>query len=205
MAYSEFYEFRRLLSDALIRDLVGPKDPDEVETIYDPPLTKYISGTLYPQTDAVMDTSLDIDVADDDGGDEGAAPDPPVAMAHLRFPSSMGLTFAVDTNSTQSIVVEVTAARYDKVVDDDSALNLKRPRRGGLGPTEPWRRIPLVISPEEIKVNLPVANGRKELTPYGLVARALQNWLIEMTAMPGCAKQEYRLLSAYESANFGIL
>jgi hypothetical protein len=164
MAYGEFYQFRQLLSEALIRDLLGPKDPNEVETIYDPPLTKYITGALFPQTDAAVDPSQDIDVADDDAGDEGTVPDPPVAMANVRFPSSMGLTFAVDTRAVQTIVVEVTAARYEKVKEDETTGTPKRPRRGGLGPTEPWRRVPLAINPVNIKVGTPVADHREALS-----------------------------------------
>jgi hypothetical protein len=164
MAYGEFYQFRELLAEALVRDLLGPKDPNEVETIDDPPLTKYITGALFPQTDTPVDLSQDIDVADDDGGDEGTAPDPPVAMANVRFPSSMGLTFAVDTNSTETIVVEVAAARYEKLTDDQVAVSPKRPRRGGLGPTEPWRRVPQAISPVSIRVRAAIADHREALS-----------------------------------------
>ena len=154
MAYGEFYEFRKRLSEAVDRDLIGPQEPEEVETIYDPPLTKYISGILFPQTDAAVDPSEDVDVADDDGGEEGLAPDPPVAMANVRFPSSMGLTFAVDTRATPTIVVEATAARYEQVAEDSPETSSKRPRRGGMGPTEPWRRIPLKIDLVNIDVGI---------------------------------------------------
>src|ERR1035438_7934228 len=148
MDFAGHYDFRNRLVDALVRDLIGPQQPDEVEIISDPPLTRYISGILYPQSDAVVDASQDIDVPDDDGGEEGTAPDPPVAMANVRFPSSMGLTFAVDSVTTDSVVVAIKAARYEKVASDASSTSpTRRPRRGGLGPTEPWRRIPLECEP----------------------------------------------------------
>ena len=74
MAFEEHYAFRTRLVEAVVRDLIGPQDPGEVETISDPPLTRYISGILFPQSDAVVDSSQDI--PDDDNGDEVSAPDP---------------------------------------------------------------------------------------------------------------------------------
>lgn len=165
MAFSGYYDFRRQLIEAVVRDLVGPQRSDDRETISDPPLTRYISGILFPQSDAVLDPSEDIDVSDDDGGDEGSAPDPPVAMANVRFPSSMGLTFAVDTTATSAIVFDVTAARYEKVTEPVETTPPKRARRGGLGPTEPWRRIPLEIQPLEINVRVETAGNRVALAP----------------------------------------
>jgi hypothetical protein len=161
MDFAGHYDFRNRLVDALVRDLIGPQQPGEIEIISDPPLTRYISGILYPQSDAVVDASQDIDVPDDDGGEEGTAPDPPVAMANVRFPSSMGLTFAVDSVTTGSVVVAIKTARYEKVTNDaSSASPTKRPRRGGLGPTEPWRRIPLELEPVEINVRQTIASKR---------------------------------------------
>src|SRR5258708_4095097 len=165
MAFSEYYDFRRQLIEAVFRDLIGPQQSDDTETISDPPLTRYISGILFPQSDAVLDPSEDIDVSDDDGGDEGSAPDPPVAMANVRFPSSMGLTFAVDTTVTNAIVLDVAAARYEKVTEPAANTPPKRPRRGGLGPTEPWRRIPLNIQSLEIDVRVPTAGNRVAVAP----------------------------------------
>jgi hypothetical protein len=154
MAFTEYYEFRTRLVDAVTRDLMGPLQPDEIETISDPPLTRYITAILYPQSNAVIDASQDIDVPEDEnGGDETSVPDPPVAMANVRFPSSMGLTFAVDSFATDVLAVKIQAARYEKATDDDAPTSIiKRVRRGALGPTEPWRRIPLVIESVHIVV-----------------------------------------------------
>jgi hypothetical protein len=161
MAFESHYEFRNRLFEAVARDLVGPAWRDEVETISDPPLTRYIAGILYPQTNAVVDPNQDVDVSDDDSGDEGFAPDPPVAMANVRFPSSMGFTFAVDSTMAAAIVVNVEAARYEKISSDEGeGSSAKRPRRGGLGPTEPWRRVPLEIEPVEIAVRQPTSGRR---------------------------------------------
>src|SRR5688500_17929942 len=95
------YAFRSSLVDALIRDLLGPSSP--TETLSDPPITRYICGILYPQPAAAKGVSGGVDAADDidepDDYDESAVPDPPVAMANVKYPSSVGLTFAVDTHA----------------------------------------------------------------------------------------------------------
>lgn len=168
MAFESHYEFRSRLFEAVARDLVGPARQDEIETISDPPLTRYIAGILYPQTGAVVDADQDVDVSDDDGGDEGFAPDPPVAMANVRFPSSMGFTFAVDSTSTAGITITIEAARYEKISPDSGeGSSAKRPRRGGLGPTEPWRRVPLNLEPVQISVT-EVTAGRRVTVSDGL-------------------------------------
>src|SRR5262249_53540317 len=108
--FAPFYWFRESLVDAVERDLAGPSDI--FETISDPPLTKYIIGILYPQSEDETRAEQDDDLADDDS--EEFAPDPAIAMANVRFPSSMGLTFAVDTSVAPAISVLVSAAQYVK-------------------------------------------------------------------------------------------
>src|SRR5438105_5063902 len=103
MAFDDYYDFRNRLVSGLTKDLIGPADEQEV--ISDPPLTRYISGILFPRSDFSVDLSQDIDTPDD--YDESAVPDPPVAMANVRYPSSLGLTFAVDTNSTSTIDIRI--------------------------------------------------------------------------------------------------
>ena len=56
-----------------------------------------------------MGRKLRSDVADDDG-DGGA--DPAVAMSNVQYPSSAGITFAVDAESNE-LNVAVDAARYE--------------------------------------------------------------------------------------------
>src|SRR5437867_2586479 len=106
--FAPFYGFREFLAEAVERDLAGPSDP--LEVISDPPLTKYIVGILYPQSQEETRAEQDADLPDDDS--EEFAPDPAIAMANVRYPSSMGLTFATDLSVTSSISVIVSAARY---------------------------------------------------------------------------------------------
>ena len=98
--FDPYYDVRAKLVDALARDLAGPAPEDRnAETIEDPPLTQYIVGVLYPQSGDPIDPTQDVDIADD--YDEIAVPDPPVAMANVRYPASMGMTFSVDPDVAQ--------------------------------------------------------------------------------------------------------
>src|SRR5260370_28057773 len=90
---------------------MGPATSDEV--IDEAPLTHYITGILYPQSGEAVDPSQDVDLTDDD--DDTAVADPPVAMANVRYPSSMGLSFAGDSSQSPQIVVQVHAGRYQQL------------------------------------------------------------------------------------------
>src|SRR2546427_3017526 len=107
----DFYGFREELVSALEADVMGPTASDEV--IDEAPLTHYITGILYPQSGEAIDPSQDIDLTDDD--DDTAVADPPVAMANVRYPSSMGLSFAVDSSQSTQIVVRAQAGRYEQL------------------------------------------------------------------------------------------
>jgi hypothetical protein len=110
---NDFYAFRDRLAERLEVELVGPVAPDEI--LDEAPITRYACGVLFPQaTDPerqAVDLEADIDVADEDP--EAGPDDTPVAMANSRYPSSLGVTFAVDPNSESEIKVEVTAGWYE--------------------------------------------------------------------------------------------
>ena len=110
------YEFRSRMVEALTRDIIGPQAEDEV--LRDFPLQTYISGILYPRSSEPIEPNDDIDVDDDDDNNEGQF-DPAVAYANLRYPSSMGLTFAIDP-SIEAIQVEIRAARYEQTEGEDA-------------------------------------------------------------------------------------
>lgn len=105
----ERYAFRRELVDAVVADLVGPAGEVD-ETLSDPPITRYIVGVLYPRDAGAVDPAEAHDEIIETEGD--AAPDPAVSWSNVRYPSSCGLTFAVDSNAASAIRVVVEAARY---------------------------------------------------------------------------------------------
>lgn len=135
------YLIRDDLCRALQDDLIGPQDADEI--LDEPPLDRYVTGILYPVLEQSGIDPEDVEeVADDDG--EGA-PDPAVAMSNLHYPSSAGITFALDA-AVESVQVVVEAARY---VPEDG-----RWRREAIGPLEVSVFVDGVRS-ERIEVGVP--------------------------------------------------
>ena len=182
----EYYEFRRHLVETLERDLLGPNSPDEVIT--DPPTTKYIVGVLFPRNAGHVDQNQDLgeDPAVDADADDSESWDPAVSMSYVRYPSSMGMTLAVDTTATELITVTIGGARYVPVErEDDQTRELAAaPAPGaandaGSGEHEfigrrakpreqpDWRRVPLEVKPIEIDVRQP-SLGEKKPVAEGL-------------------------------------
>jgi hypothetical protein len=139
------YAFRDEMVARLERDLLGPGEADE--RLEDFPLERYIVGILYPRTDEPIDPAQDDEPRE--GEDEDSFPDPPVAMASARYPSSAGFTFAVDIERATVVEVTVEAAMY---VSEEAAEMTR------------WRRRPLIIEPVAIRVDQPIGEQR---TPLG--------------------------------------
>ncbi|MFC6076290.1 helicase-related protein [Microbispora bryophytorum] len=146
MSFDKHYAFRQELVSRLERDLIGPSGSSS-ETISDPPITKYAAGILFPQS---QDVVADVNALDEEPENKhpGEVPDPAITMANIRYPSSMGLTFSVDIRAADSILVEVEAARYVP----ETTLEERRGRTGTVAEGS-WRREPLPIAPQEIRVS----------------------------------------------------
>lgn len=138
------YAVRDELVDRLRRDLVGPRLEDEV--LYDAPFATYISGVLYPATAGTVAPEDEVDEYDD--GSETTFADPPVSLSNARYPSSMGITFAVAADVAQ-VEVRVHAARYVPDTEDGE---------------EVWRRLPLTFH-VDLETAAPTAGVEQELEP----------------------------------------
>lgn len=159
MSLTEYYSFRQDLIDTLIRDLIGPSTDDEI--IDDAPLTRYASGILYPQQSGTLEASEDIDETEDT--DKEVVTDPPVALANVKYPSSMGMTFAVDSVVSPTITVHVSAARYVPLEEDtesDTSTSVKLRRAGK---RERWKREALEIAPIDLDITKPEAGFSQQL------------------------------------------
>jgi hypothetical protein len=162
MNLDEYYSFRHDLVQALTRDILGPSEDEEV--ISDPPITRYAAGVLYPQSSGTINDEQNIDIVDDDD----VTYDPPVALTNVRYPASMGMTFAVDPK-VGTIVLTVTAARYVAVpisVADQTPTPSSRQRSIGSASTTRWRRRPVVAAPVTLDVSL-VREGYVALDAHG--------------------------------------
>jgi Helicase conserved C-terminal domain len=107
--------------------------------------------------------------------------DPAVAMSYVRYPSSLGLTFAVDRSVTSSIGIHVEGARYvplDGTADEkpvgpahaaegDGTGDQYFGRRARPHDQPPWRREVLDIPPMPIDISTSVF-GRTEPISDGI-------------------------------------
>ena len=113
---NRWYTFRQQMVDVLAADLMGGPQDAELD---EPPLDRFVLGILHPQQGPSMEeVDTEVDSADAGAGATDAVFDPAVAMSHMRYPSSMGMTFAVDVALTDTVLVEVSAARYVHEKDD---------------------------------------------------------------------------------------
>lgn len=132
----KWYVFRQQMVDVLEQDLQGTQEDALID---EPPCDRFILGILHPRSPEAMDDE-DNDPGNADGG---SAPDevfdPAIAMARMRYPSSMGLTFAVDKGQTAEIRIDAWAARYAK---DEG--------------TEIWHRQEPTIDTTPIAISTPV-------------------------------------------------
>lgn len=117
------YATRETVLQRLEEDLFGgPMDAELTE----PPMSRFIAGILYPDTDDSSDYLPDsVDHHTEEGyekDDPPSAPDAPadpgVSLSHVRYPRSMGMTFAVDAVRTTGVTVGVSARRYEPVAED---------------------------------------------------------------------------------------
>jgi len=114
----DYYDARDFMVNALRDDLMGSEADD---VIHEPPYDRFIVGVLYPQ-DATGPT-LDEDSIADDGAESTETSidfqvDPPVALSHVRRPSSCGMTLSVPDHTT-TVTVAVSASRYEDLGNGD--------------------------------------------------------------------------------------
>lgn len=189
MKLKPYYDFREEVVGSLTRDLIGP--PNEIgleHIIEDDPINQYIVGVLYPQS-GTLDPRLDIDLAED--GDAESLPDPPVSLANVKYPSSLGLTFAVDSQRCRSITLDCSAARYQLISkgNEDEAVEeswKKKSRQRGGATNRRWKREAVRLDPLQVDLTAPT-NGEYRLTQdpglqiFYRVRRADQNRHVAVT------------------------
>lgn len=138
-----YYEFRDQVVKALRADLLGPAEATEILT--DLPATQYSVGILFPQS-TESETSSGGNFSDEENSQEDYddhGDDAPVALANLRNPSSMGLTFAVDLITCSQLEVQVEAAKY---IPPGSGIEEK---------ANGWKRVPFGPSTQIIDLKNP--------------------------------------------------
>ncbi|QDQ96352.1 helicase-related protein [Tomitella fengzijianii] len=175
--HEDHYALRARMRAALRADLLGPREgADEVLT-HDAPVTAYLAGALFPAMAgaAAVDEGCADQVPDVVKGDdeEGGRPDLGVAQANLRRPSSMGLTFSVDTATAAMVTVAVRAARYSPEDEHGMPLTPQRSQARSTGQQrERWRRRQVDCDPVTVPLNPPGMRAADRLAD-GLELRTL--------------------------------
>ncbi|OZC49302.1 helicase [Rhodococcus sp. RS1C4] len=143
----EMYGFRGEMVEELRGDLLGPAGSDD-EVLEEAPLDRYVVGVLWPLDDELQEEP-EPDSAEPDTIDGES--DSPVAQSLMRYPSSMGLTFTVDSALANDVYFDVSAARYEpsevQVEPDDSSQ-----RRRGRSRPAAWSR--KAVSPDRVAHSL---------------------------------------------------
>ncbi|MGF9755069.1 helicase-related protein [Microvirga sp. 0TCS3.31] len=163
----KWYDFRQQMVDVLQADLMG----GEADAVLDEaPLDRFVLGILHPQ-DGLMEEEDSGTESGEGGSGADTVFDPAVALSRMRYPSSMGMTFAVDATLTSEVIVEVEAARYQQIDAKDR--------------DSPWHREPAVTGLVSIDSKIP---GRHtETVADGLdvfvVVRPAVNHIVSITVV----------------------
>lgn len=120
-------EVRDFLMDAVRKELIGPGSetvgPELTEEIItESPQNRYTIGMLFPQSQiAEEDTILEEGNTVTNKVDIDEIPDEYISLANQYYPSAMGMSFYA-SGICPSLIVELTAAKYRKMTDDDECI-----------------------------------------------------------------------------------
>ncbi|MGY4278036.1 helicase-related protein [Streptomyces sp. M18.1] len=177
--HSEHYRVRdEELLVGLRRELFGPgeeaapQDRDEV-LAQDAPIDRYLTGVLYPRAsrERRAENAAEQDgpdaapvLARDDAEESAAAQE--TGVSGDRRPSSMGLTFAVDPDTSAEIVISTRAAVYEPTDADGNPVPARRAEaRTVAEQRERWRRKELQLPERTVDVTAATPGELIELVP----------------------------------------
>ncbi|MFE7596466.1 helicase-related protein [Streptomyces sp. NPDC057494] len=179
------YELRDELVESLRRDLLGPVGGLDEVLEDDAPVTMYPVGVLFPRAKAEdartepgelesARDGLDSPSEPARGTGEEETHDLGVSLAHVRMPSSIGLTFAVDPAVSSRIRFTVRAAVYLPEDAEGNPIAAKRSEaRSTRAQRERWRRVALRLEPVVVDVSTPGLREPLTLHDPGLELRVL--------------------------------
>ncbi|MFF6998444.1 helicase-related protein [Streptomyces sp. NPDC008313] len=177
--HSEHYRVRdEELLVGLRRELFGPAEdaaPEDRSEVLaqDVPIDRYLTGVLYPRAsrerrveNAAEQDGLDAApvLAREDAEESGAAQESGVSGD--KRPSTMGLTFAVRPDISDTIVVSTRAAVYEPTDADGNPVPARRAEaRTVAEQRERWQRKELQLPEKSIDVTAPTPGELVQLVP----------------------------------------
>ena len=135
VATPEPAELRDLLFEAVTKDLLGPADGPEEEIVGASVSDRYLVGQLAPRGLTIEPEEIDDGAGDADGGGEEGASEVTTPQAPTLMPSSIGLTFAVDS-SVQELLVRGSWGRYERTSSETIESDAGNPKTV-------WKRRPM--------------------------------------------------------------
>ena len=109
------YEFREDLTSSLIKHMLGPSDP--FERLNDQPTNIYSIGILYPHESVMDDVQIDqFGQSASPNAQDNQIADDAMSLTNKQYPSTMGLTFAVDgvAGEENTLCIQVSFAQYSQ-------------------------------------------------------------------------------------------
>ena len=129
---TEERDIREHLIEELKKDLIGPRLEEEVfwELEGDLPLSRYLSGVLYPKQ-TKLDQNNFLKSTTEGGGESEEGEDETDTMEHNPFattigtqPSSMGTTCCV-SEKTEIVDAEISFGIYEKQTREKKSITIK--------------------------------------------------------------------------------
>jgi hypothetical protein len=170
------YDFREKLVQQLRKDLLGPRTADEILNEADKPLSKYITGVLWPEPDNTTRQNHGESVVEDpnsaESGPEDGYVDSPIATSRMSTPSTCGMTFTVDPDEAPFVYFSVQAASYEKT----PWLELPDTRRSEFVDTEAsyWVRHPIALR----RIEVSTSAGSIQPKKFDVVPEKLQLYVV---------------------------
>lgn len=178
--HAAHYEVREGLVARLRRELLGPDAHHSAEGLaevldQDAPITRYPVGVLFPRpADTEAGRRLREDAEEEAGLDEEPVTrvdglDESVSVAERpnagdRRPSTVGLTFAVDSSVCREIVISARAAVYEPEDAGGRKVSaLRSEARTTSDQRERWRRVELDLPSTSVDVTCPGRGASRDL------------------------------------------
>lgn len=140
-------QIRQELQQLILRDLLGPAGGEEEIVDEQYVRDRYILGLLAPKGQSVIPEEQE-DLAVAEGDTEEGAVEPPTIRVSTLLPSSLGLTFTVDS-SAQAVQIKARWGRYERLSSEELGLQFDKPRMV-------WKRMQV----ENTSAPIPLKAGR---------------------------------------------
>ncbi|MBK04453.1 MAG: helicase [Deltaproteobacteria bacterium] len=147
---SDPQSLREKLHQAVVSDLLGPKDGPTEEVYESRVRDRYLVGTLAPQKQDIPQEQMDGLSTEGDTDAENGTPDVERPHAASLFPSSIGMSFCVGIEASH-IQARVRWGRYEKGPSAHKMAETGEPRRV-------WKRTQV----DELSPPIPLREGRLE-------------------------------------------